>query len=94
MVKKILAAVSAIVLFGGCLSQESYLQKRSSAFVQGYHSGCENGWESAQNSFIERKPPKRYFNDREYKKGWDKGYENCYWDEEFEQQMSMPAIFR
>ncbi len=97
MVKKVLAAVSAvsiIVLFGGCPSQESYLQKHSPAFAQGYHSGCENGRESARNSFIKRTPPKRYFNDPEYKKGWDEGYESCYEDEEFEQQMSRPTIFR
>ncbi len=92
--KSVLAAVSAMFLFGGCPSRESYLQKHSPAFSQGYHSGCENGRESARNSFIERKPPERYFSDSEYKDGWDEGYESCYEDEEFEQQMSRPAIFR
>ncbi len=96
-VKSVLAVVSAVsltVFFGGCPSRESYLQKHSPAFVQGYRSGCENGRESARNSFIERKPPERYFSDSEYKEGWDEGYESCYEDEEFEQQMSRPAIFR
>ena len=82
---KPLLFITALTLLTGCQSTQEWLATKPLQYQKGYTQGCTKGEEVAQ-SFVEleAEKPSAYTAIREFKLGWDDGYNDCYEDKKFE----------
>lgn len=83
--------IAALAALAACNSKMvGWAPPGSPSFQTGYKDGCWTGWGVAGKPSFEAayyKDDGRYISDADYKRGWDQGQQECYW-----QQMNSPQM--
>jgi hypothetical protein len=77
----VLLLLGALAPFlSGCMSEAELMTKEGypPAYTHGYDDGCHSGKMAGGNMFEHmRKDVRRFDSDRDYRQGWNDGYESC-----------------